>query len=138
MAKQPPARRSKCPHAYALDIFGDRWTLLIVRDLMFHGKRRYGEFLEGEEGIATNVLADRLKRLERSGLVRVAPDPESRRSKVYRLTPKGLDLAPMMLEIILWSARHDPETGVSGAFVRRARRDREGLLREVVAQSEGH
>ncbi len=131
MAGKRPRRRSDCPTAYALDLFGDRWTLLVIRDLMFGGKRRYGDFLSSEEGIATNILSDRLTRLEACGVVSVAPDPADRRRKVYRLTQKGVDLAPLMVEMILWSAKHDPRTATSKAFVRRARRHREGLLREI-------
>ena len=126
-------RRSDCPHAYALDIFGDRWTLLVIRDLMFNGKRRYGEFLEAEEGIATNILADRLSRLEACGIISSSPDPDDGRRRIYSLTSKGADLAPLMLEMIVWSAKHDPQTGVSKAYVRRAKRDREGLLREIAS-----
>ena len=131
-----PARRSDCPTAYALDVFGDRWTLLVIRDLMFGGKRRYGDFLGSEEGIATNVLSDRLARLEARGIVAVSPDPADGRRRVYRLTRKGLDLAPLMVEMILWSARYDPRSAAPQAFVRRARRDRAGLLREIAADHE--
>jgi len=132
MTGKKSERRSECPTAYALDIFGDRWTLLIVRDLLIGGKSRYKDFLEAGEGIATNILADRLGRLEAWGIVTSAPDPVNRRVKRYRLTQKGLDLAPMMLEMILWSARYDPDTGAPKAFLRRAQRDREGLLADLV------
>ena len=132
MARDLPERRSDCPTAYALDLFGDRWTLLVVRDLMFNGRRRYGEFLEAGEGIATNILADRLGRLEACGVVESRRDPDNHRAKLYRLTRKGIDLVPLMVEMILWSARHDPDTGAGKAFVRRARRDREGLVRDIV------
>src|SRR5262245_46766735 len=128
-------RRSDCPTAYALDIFGDRWTLLVIRDLMFGGKRRYGDFLDSEEGIATNILSDRLLRLEARGIVAASVDPRDRRRKVYRLTERGIDLAPLMVEMILWSARHDRLTAASKTFVRRAGRDREGLLRSIAAEA---
>lgn len=134
MGAKRPARRSGCPTAYALDIFGDRWTLLIVRDLMFNGRRRYSEFLEAGEGIATNILADRLSRLEACGIITSSEDPASRRAKLYRLTPKGIDLVPLMVEMIVWSAKHDPESAASGAFVRRAKRDRAGLLAELASE----
>lgn len=137
MSPTRPRRRSNCPTAFALDIFGDRWTLLVIRDLMFGGKRRYGDFLDSEEAIATNILSDRLARLESRGIVVSASDPTDRRRKVYRLTQKGVDLAPLMVEMILWSARHDPRTAAPTAFVRRARRDREGLLREIAADASG-
>jgi DNA-binding HxlR family transcriptional regulator len=133
MGAKQPRRRSDCPTAYALDVFGDRWTLLVIRDLMFVGKRRYGDFLDSEESIATNILSDRLSRLETCGIVAASSDPTDRRRKVYRLTQKGIDLAPLMVEMILWSAKHDPRTAASKAFVRRARRNREGLLRDIAA-----
>jgi len=129
-------RRSDCPTAYALDVFGDRWSLLVIRDMLFAGKRRFGDFLDSQEGIATNILSDRLAKLEAGGIVAVSRDPSDRRRKLYRLTRKGLDLAPLMVEMILWSARYDPRSAAPQAFVRRARRDRAGLLREIAADHE--
>lgn len=133
MGAKRTRRRSDCPTAYALDFFGDRWTLLVIRDLMFNGKRRYSDLLDSEEGIATNILSERLARLVACGIVEVHPDPRDRRGKVYRLTDKGIDLAPLMVEMILWSAKHDPKTAASKAFVGRAKRDRPGLLREITS-----
>lgn len=133
MGAKQLVRRSECPTAFALDIFGDRWTLLIIRDLMFRGQQRYSEFLAGGEGIATNILADRLARLQTYGIIASSPDPANRRAKLYRLTRKGKDLAPLMVEMILWSARYDPDTPVSKAFVRRAKQDRQALLDEITA-----
>jgi DNA-binding HxlR family transcriptional regulator len=124
-------RRSHCPIAYALDTFGDRWTLLIVRDLMLKGKRRYVEFKDGSERIASNILVDRLARLREEGLVTSAADSLDSRGKIYSLTPKGLDLAPLMVEMILWSAKHDPDTLADRSFVHRAKCDRGGLLDEI-------
>src|ERR1700737_4401642 len=86
MSKAKLTRRTHCPISYALDVFGDKWTLLIVRDLMFKGKRYYREFAESEEGIATNVLADRLSRLEAEGLVTRSVDPDNARRRTYELT----------------------------------------------------
>ena len=97
---------SHCLVAHGLDIFGDRWTLLVLRDMILYGKRRYGEFLEAEEAIATNVLADRLKRLAAEGLVTVSKDPDNRRSNIYTLTDKGLSLMPVVFEIMKWSAQY--------------------------------
>lgn len=124
-------RRSDCPVHYALRAFGDAWTLLVVRDLMLKGRTSYGEFLRGGEGIATNVLADRLARLEQDGVVRRDRDPARAGAHRYRLTPKGIDLLPVLLEIIEWSARHDPRTAADPAFVRRLRADRAGLAAEI-------
>jgi DNA-binding HxlR family transcriptional regulator len=133
MRKPDLARRSHCPISYALDVFGDKWTLLIVRDLMFKGKRRYKEFADSQERIATNILADRLAKLEAEGLVTRAVDPHSARQRVYELTEAGLALAPILIEMILWSAKHDPESAAPGAFVRDARRNRARLMRSVLA-----
>jgi DNA-binding HxlR family transcriptional regulator len=118
------SRRSDCPVHFALNAFGDAWTLLIIRDLMFKNRSTYSDFLGAEEGIATNILADRLDRLVRDGIV-------SHDGERYRLTPKGIDLAPVMVEIIAWSARHDPKTAADARFVRRAAADRRRLLDEI-------
>jgi DNA-binding HxlR family transcriptional regulator len=121
-------RKSDCPVHFALEVFGDPWTLLIIRDLMFKDRRAYSEFLRAEEGIATNVLADRLTRLEQDGIV---VKDEAPGGGGYRLTPKGIDLLPIMMEIIGWSARHDPRTAADPGFVRRLRADREGFAKEL-------
>jgi len=126
-------RRSDCPVHFALEVFGDPWSLLVVRDLMFKGRTRYSDFLNAEEGIATNVLADRLGRLARDGIVE--KDAAVRGSSgSYRLTAKGIDLLPIMIEIIAWSAKHDPKTAADRSFVQRLRRDREGLLADIRTQ----
>jgi DNA-binding HxlR family transcriptional regulator len=126
-------RKSDCPVHFALEVFGDPWTLLVVRDLMFKDRSTYTDFLRAEEGVATNVLADRLVRLEEDGII--AKD-SSRSGGGYRLTAKGLDLLPVLIEIIAWSAKHDPRTAADRAFVRRARRDRDGLAKELRAALE--
>lgn len=123
--------RSECPIAYGLDFFGDRWSLLIVRDIAIFGRRHYGQFEAAGEGIATNILASRLKRLVQDGIVEKLSDPEHRSKRIYRLTPKGIDLLPIIVEIILWSARHDPDSPVTKSFVRRAEHDRAELLSEL-------
>src|SRR5438552_13614669 len=107
-------RKSDCPVHFALEVFGDAWTLLIIRDLMFKGRTRYTDFLRAEEGIATNVLADRLARLEEDGVIAKEGDGGS-----YRLTSKGIDLLPILLEMIAWSARYDPMTAADARFVGR-------------------
>jgi DNA-binding HxlR family transcriptional regulator len=124
-------RKSDCPVHFALEVFGDPWTLLIVRDLMFKGRTTYTEFLRAEEGIATNVLADRLVRLEEDGIVEKVPPTTSGGGAHYRLTAKGIDLMPIMVEIIGWSAKHDPATAAERRFVRRLRADRDGLIAEL-------
>lgn len=130
MSKQRK-RRSHCPISTALDLFGDKWSLLVVRDLMFKAKTSYMEFLESEEDIATNILADRLRTLEDAGVVRRIKDAQDRRKHRYMLTEKGIDLLPVLVELVLWSAKYDPETAADRAFVARAQVDKEGLLRDL-------
>jgi DNA-binding HxlR family transcriptional regulator len=135
MPRSPAAKihDSDCPIAFALDIFGDRWTLLIIRDLMLRGEATYGAFLGAGEGIATNVLADRLRALEAAGIITATQDPDNRRRKLYSLTPKGLDLAPVILEIIRWSDVHDHRAGTPKDLARRIEKDREGVLADIRA-----
>lgn len=133
MAKsQKDRRRSACPISFTLDTLGDKWALLIVRDLMFLGKRNYGQFLESDEGIATNILADRLRRLEKEGIISKQRDPANRKKFVYRFTEKGADLLPILLEMVLWGARYDPETGAPEDFIRRLKRGRNSVMRQIL------
>lgn len=136
MRRKVAHRRSDCPISYALDLFGDKWTLLIIRDLMIRRKRRYGEFAESGEKIATNILADRLARLEKEGFVTRNADPENRRQLIYTPTPKALDLAPVLVELILWSARHDPDTGVDPGFVRKAKANRDRVVKSLASRDD--
>lgn len=99
--------RSHCPINMALELFGDRWSLLVVRDLMFRGMHTFNEFAASEEGIATNILADRLAKLEGTGILTKHPDPDDARRSHYRLTEKGIDLAPVLVEIVLWTTSHE-------------------------------
>lgn len=126
-------RKSDCPVHFALETFGDAWTLLIVRDLMFKGRATYTDLLRAEEGIATNVLADRLVRLEEDGVIEKDGGGDGPGAKRYRLTAKGVDLLPVMLDIIGWSAKYDPKTAADKCFVRRLLRDRGGLEQELRA-----
>jgi DNA-binding HxlR family transcriptional regulator len=102
-------RRSPCPIGCSLDLLGDRWTLLIIRDL-FWGKSRYGEFADSPEGIPTNLLADRLERLEKAGLIKSAPYQQNPPRHTYALTPKGRDLKPVLAALVKWGKRHLPGT----------------------------
>ena len=101
-SKPRPKRRSGCPVSISLEIFGDRWSLLIIRDLMVRGFRSFGEFESSGEGIATNILADRLRQLEAAGIISREMEEEDRRRVNYRLTEKGIDLAPALLELLIW------------------------------------
>lgn len=124
-------KRSDCPINFALEIFGDRWTLLIIRDLMFKGKHFYGEFLLSEENIATNILADRLMMLEAKGIISKSKDPGHKQKINYRLTRKGIDLLPVLVEIILWSSRYDKHSAVDRAFVKAVTRDRNSVIGKI-------
>ncbi len=130
MAVSPTRRRSGCPVSIGLEVLGDRWSLLIVRDLMVRGLHKFGEFRDSGEGIATNVLANRLKKLEGAGIVSAELDPADRRQINYRLTEKGIDLAPVLLEMFVWAARHE-QSGAPCEWIAMMERDREGILTEV-------
>ena len=123
-------RRSGCPVSVSLEVFGDRWSLLIVRDLMVRGYRTFKEFLEAGEGIASNVLADRLQRLELSGIISAEREERDNRRINYRLTEKGIDLAPIMLDLLIWGARHEP-TGASCSLLLRMEKKRDEILNEA-------
>lgn len=128
-----PEHRSGCPISISLETFGDRWSLLVIRDLMFTERRRFNEFLAAGEGIATNVLADRLRRLEATDLIARAPDAEDGRKAVYRLTRKGMDLAPVLVELVIWAARYE-DTEAPPALVKRMQSDRAGFIAELRAR----
>lgn len=125
------APKSGCPIDYAATMFGDRWTMLVLRDLA-KGKRYFTEFAASDEGVAPNILASRLKQLEKFGILTRRVDPENRRQVIYELTEKGLDLTPIMIELTVWSAKHDPHTTVGKDFVELAKQNREHLIRETV------
>lgn len=124
-------RRSDCPINFALQTFGDAWSLLVIRDLMFTEGTTYTDFLNAEERMATNVLAARLRHLQAAGLIRKRG---SGRGSRYALTRKGLDLLPAMLELISWSADYDARTSAPKDFVARIRNDRSRLAAELRAQ----
>ena len=119
MSSERRNRRSTCPISASLEVLGDRWSLLIVRDMMFGGARTYKDFLTSEEGIATNVLANRLTRLQDSGIIASDRDPKDRRSFIYRLTAKGAELAPVLMELSRWGTRFEesePPHGILQAW----------------------
>lgn len=130
MSPSSRSRKSTCPISFSLDLFGDRWTLLVLRDLILWGKSRFAEFQSADEGIASNILADRLKRLERFGIVETSKDPTDARQKIYKATDKGRGLTPILLEIAAWGASNDPRTGAPDGFAEAFYADREGFYRE--------
>jgi DNA-binding HxlR family transcriptional regulator len=127
--KVGPKRRSGCPLNASVEMLGDRWSLLIIRDMMLCGARTYKEFLGCYEGIATNILADRLRKLVSYGIIVAEPDPKDARKVTYLLTEKGIDLAPVLTEMVLWAAAHE-ETG-NQALVRQMREDKTKFLAGV-------
>ncbi len=114
----------------SLEVLGDRWSLLIIRDLMIRGLRTFREFQKSGEGISTNILADRLRKLEASGIITPEAEAKDRRRVNYRLTEKGIDLAPILLELLIWGARHE-NTAAPCALVEKMAKHREQLLAEV-------
>jgi DNA-binding HxlR family transcriptional regulator len=127
--KPGPNRRSGCPLNASVEMLGDRWSLLILRDMMLRGFRYYKDFLKSYEGIATNILADRLRRLEGYGIIAAERDPSDGRKLIYSLTAKGIDLAPVLTEMVLWAAAH--ERTENQALVRLMQKDKEQFLAEV-------
>ena len=125
------APKSGCPIDYAATMFGDRWTMLVLRDLA-RGKRYFSDFAASDEGVAPNILASRLKQLEKFGILTRRVDPDNRRQVIYELTEKGLDLTPIMIELTVWSAKHDSHTTVTKEFVDMATTNRVMLVRETV------
>jgi DNA-binding HxlR family transcriptional regulator len=123
--------RSQCPISTALDIFGDKWTLLVVRDLLFNQKKTFGEFLDSEEKIATNILSDRLALLEMAGIISKKKDPDHGRKIIYALTQKGIDLIPVLVEIIAWSERYHEVHPYAKEFARLLKKDKVGLIKEL-------
>ena len=121
--------RSGCPLNASVEILGDRWSILIIRDMMLRGFRTYKEFLTSYEKIATNILADRLKNLEAHGIIAARRDPKDGRKTIYRLTAKGIDLAPVLTEMVLWAGGH--EETENEALVGLMRRDKERFIAEI-------
>jgi len=119
--------RSSCPISSSLDVIGDKWSLLIVRDLLFAGFRTYSEFLAAGEGIATNILANRLARLDAASVITSEPDVKDRRRLIYSLTRKGRDLAPVLYALSRWGVQY--EGGASNEFSDAYERDPRAVLR---------
>ncbi len=126
--RKKQGRRSNCPINFALETFGDTWSLLIVRDIVYFGKRTYCEFLHSKERIATNILVSRLAHLEEKGILTRQPDETDRRKEIYSLTEKGLDLIPIMLDMVCWSVQYDPQTEPTEIWINMLTADREKLI----------
>jgi DNA-binding HxlR family transcriptional regulator len=122
--------RSGCPVSVSLEMVGDRWSLLVIRDLMVRGLRTFKEFQESGEGIASNILADRLHKLAAGDIIAAEADGADRRKIVYRLTEKGIDLAPVLLDLLIWGARHE-NTAAPCALIGQMEKNREQVLAEA-------
>lgn len=133
-------KRSDCPISSSLDVWGDKWSLLIVRDLMFAKQCTYGDFLKADEKIATNILASRLQMLETNGVITKTDHPDSKAKVLYKLTQKGIDLLPLMIEINLWADKYFSLPIERKATLEEVKKDKEGFIREktiaLLAQSD--
>ena len=134
MAKQSDIQsqpsRGPCPVTFALEVFGDRWTLLVLREVTLEARYRYKDLLAANDGIATNVLADRLKRLQQRGLVSRVRDKSDARQYIYKPTELAISVIPMLVEMIVWGAQHG-EGNATEPFIRRFNSDRDGLISEL-------
>jgi len=120
--------RSNCPINFAVETFGDKWTLLVIRDLLFKGKRYYSDFLASDEKISTNILADRLQKLEIKGVITKSADPENASKYIYSLTEKGQALLPAMIEVTAWSAQYDSLTNTPEDFLNSYKTNKSALI----------
>ena len=131
MIKPLSKPRSSCPINFGLEIFGDKWSLLILRDMLIVGKTTFKEFQASDEGIASNILSDRLHRLETCDLITKHVSTHDGRQSNYRVTEAGRKLLPVLVEMSYWGAKHDPKTGAPKTYVKTYEADKEGLLRAL-------
>ncbi len=126
--------RSTCPISSCLDLYGDKWTLLVVRDLLYHGSRTFKDFLESDEHISSARLAERLKKLERLEALTKENHPTNKKVFIYKLTQKGKDLAPAIVELIAWGNKYLVEhvSEESKAFAKNLELNKEGVLKELM------
>lgn len=125
-------KRSDCPISCSLDIWGDKWSLLIIRDMMFENKCTYGDFLKSPEGIATNILASRLQSLEENKLIQKLEHPSSKAKILYRLTQKSIDLLPLIIEVHLWADKYFDIPNNIKAFIEEAKTDKEKFIKTTI------
>ena len=127
-------KRSDCPISSSLDIFGDKWSLLIIRDLMLHETRTYGDFSKSEEKIATNILAKRLQSLEENEIIIKLPYPENKVKSLYKLSQKGIDLIPAIIEIALWGGKYLTGSDESSSFLKEVKKNKKKFLNNLMAK----
>jgi DNA-binding HxlR family transcriptional regulator len=127
-------KRSDCPLSCSLDVFGDKWSLLIIRDLMFQKKCTYNDFLKSAEGIATNILASRLKGLEENGVIEKSAHPDSKAKILYKLTQKGIDLLPIIMEVYIWADKYLTIPTDIKATIKEAKKDKDKFIKQVTKE----
>lgn len=127
-------KRSDCPVSCSLDVWGDKWSLLIIRDLMNAKQCTYGDFLKSPEGIATNILASRLLALEENGVIEKLSHPDSKAKVLYKLTPKGIDLLPLMIEIGIWSEKYYDIDKVKKAEIKEVKKNKEEYIKAKIKE----
>ena len=130
-------KRSDCPVSCSLDIWGDKWSLLIIRDLMYAKECTYGDFLKAPEGIATNILASRLQVLEENKIIKKLDHPQSKAKVLYRLTKKGVDLLPIMIEINLWAEKYFPIPADRKEMLKKVKKDKSGFIKAMTKELVG-
>ena len=127
-------KRSECPVSCSLDIWGDKWSLLIIRDMMFYNKSTYGDFLKSAEGIATNILASRLQALEENNIIQKLEHPDSKAKVLYKLTRKGIDLLPIIAEVHLWAEKYFDIPADIKTQIKEAKKDKAGFIKAMTKQ----
>ncbi len=127
-------KRSDCPISCSLDIWGDKWSLLIVRDLMLSKQCTYGDFMKSNEKIATNILAARLQMLEENGIITKSDHPESKAKVLYKLTQKGIDLLPVMIEVQLWAEKHLTLSNETKTILKGIKKDKEEFIKTTTKE----
>lgn len=127
--------RSDCPINFALESFGDKWSLLIIRDIVFSGKTSYGQFLESDEKIATNILSSRLKTLGDGGIITKQRDPHKKTKYIYKLAPRGLELMPLLVDLIIWAAECVPMKSYRQTMLELERNNRAELIQRLQANA---
>jgi DNA-binding HxlR family transcriptional regulator len=127
MKTRQDSLRSDCPINYSLELIGDSWSLLIIRDMVYFGKKTYGEFMDSDEGIARNILASRLVQLIDNGIITKTPHPDGRKD-IYKLTEKGLGLIPILLDMADWGAMHSNQYEDLRDWLELVRLDRSNMI----------
>ena len=127
-------KRSECPISCSLEVWGDNWSLLIIIYLMFKKECTYGDFLKSEEKIATNILASRLQTLEENGVINKLEHPDSKAKVLYKLTQKGIDLLPLMIEINLWAEKYSSIPEDRKAILKEVKKDKEKFIKSWIKE----